>query len=842
MTKGAHTSLELTFQCPLESGLHARPASHLAEVANRFSSQCSVTNLRNGLLANAKSVLNIIAADIRFQDRCVLVISGPDEQSAHPALLQFIENVLPQCDVPLAEAPTSSNVAIIPRQLQAAGVICIAGIPVSRGIAQGKIKVLDKITLPRNIDSPVAVDPEIELSRLKEAITAVRARISEKLKYAVTPLGVAVLQANLAMAGDVSLLERITQAVLQGKSVAQAVVEACELFVDLFLHSENDYVRQRSADVEEICFQLLEEVGGIQLSPPLELTEPSVVVAEALAPQQILGLNRQWLKALVLENSATTSHAAILARSLGIPTVAAVRNAHLLLTSGREVLVDGDRGIVIPTINASVRRFYDREQTTLKLRRERGLQQALEIASTTDRRKLEVAANATSAEETETALENGADGIGLFRTEMIFLGRDEPPSEEEQFTIYSEAAKAAAGRPVIIRTFDIGGDKKVPYLNHGEEENPFLGYRGVRLYAEHQDLLLSQLRAILRASEFGAIQIMAPMVSSVSEVLQFKEFISRAQQQLRDAGSPFKVGIPIGIMIEVPAAAFIIDQLSPEVDFFSIGTNDLSQYFFAADRTNPKVSSLLSVREPAYLRLLSHIVESARKSKKWIGMCGEMASDLDLLPLLVGLGLDEISITSSEIPEFKRSIAELDSTACAELFQRALRCQTKEEAESLLPGHASPTTRPLLTEDLILIDSLSQTKAEVIQEMVDAFYVSGRTNHRHVLEEALWAREALGSTEVGYGFAIPHCKSDALTANSICVLRLREPIDWNSAHPERVRMVILLALRESDRQNTHMQVFSSLARKLINDDFRHSLLAFKDSAATKNFLARELDL
>lgn len=842
MTKGARTSLEFVFQCPLESGLHARPASHLTEVANKFASECSITNLRNGLVANAKSVLNVIAADIRFEDRCVIIVSGPDEQAAHTALLEFVESALPNCDVPLAEVPTVNNGAIIPRQFRAAGVTCITGIPVSRGIAQGKIRVLDKIALPTDIGSREQSDTEAELSRLKEAISAVRSRISEKLKYAVTPVGVAVLEANLAMAGDVALVERLTKGISQGQSVAQAVVEAGEFFVDLFLHSENEYVRQRSADVEEICLQLLEEVGGIQPSPPLELTEPSVVVAETLAPQQILGLHRDWLKALVLENSGTTSHAAILARSLGIPTVAAVRNAHLVLTSGREVMVDGDRGIVIPSINPDVRRFYDREQKTQQRRREKGLEQALKVATTSEGRRLEVAANATSAEETTAALENGADGIGLFRTEMIFLGREEPPSEEEQFAIYSETAKAAAGRPVIIRTFDIGGDKRVPYLNQAEEENPFLGYRGARLYAEHQELLLSQLRAILRASRFGSIQVMAPMISSLHEVVQFKASISRAQEQLRKRGFEFQTDISIGIMIEVPALAFLIDQLSAEVEFFSLGTNDLSQYFYASDRTNPKVSSLLSVREPSFLRLLSQIVEGAHKSKKWIGMCGEMASDLSILPLLIGLGLDEISVIASEIPEFKRSIGELSSSHCTEILQRALHCESSEEVESLLAGAGSPAEMPLLTEELILIDSLSQTKAEVIQEMVDTFYVSGRTNNRQTLEEALWAREALGSTEVGYGFAIPHCKSDALTANSICVLRLKEPIDWNSAHPERVRMVILLALRESDRQNTHMQVFSSLARKLINDDFRHSLLGFKDSAATKTFLSQELDI
>jgi fructose-specific PTS system IIA-like component len=841
MTQPSNTSLQFEFSCPLASGLHARPASHLAEVANRFAAECTVTNLRNGLVANAKSVLGIIAADIRFEDRCGLLVRGPDEHKAQAALRQFVLETLPGCDVPLADSPPRSGP--VPRLLQSAKAICISGTPVSRGIAQGKVVVLRRMTLPASFASGNGSTPQDELARIKEAISAVRHRIGERLKYSVTPVGAAVLQADLAIASDVTLVEQLTEQVLRGKSAAQAVVETGKFFIDLLGHSENEYIRQRAADIEEICLQLLEQVGGAAPATTVELTEPSVLVAETLGPQQLLELDRHWLKALVLEHAAGTSHAAILARSLGIPTLAGVRNARLVLTPEREVVVDAGRGFVVPQISAAVRRFYDREQTTVERRNGRWAQQAGQLAATTDGETIEVAANASSSEELTLAFENGADGIGLFRTEMIFLGRDAAPSEEEQFAIYSEAARVASGRPVIIRTFDIGGDKTAPYLNLPREENPFLGYRGVRIYGEYEELLQSQLRAILRASAAGCVQIMAPMIASLEEIVQFKAAVDRAKQRLQQKSQPFRADIKIGMMVEVPSVAFILDQLCDEVDFFSIGTNDLSQYFFAAERSNPRVSPLFTVRHPGFLRLLAHVVEQIHNARKWVGMCGEMAADVRNLPLLLGLGLDEISAPPAEVQEFKRAIAGLSSEHCVRMLDRSLACRETREVDDLVTAEAfQPSARTLLSDELILLESASQSKEEVLQEMVDAFYISGRTDDRHLLEEALWAREDMGSTGLGYGFAIPHCKTDAVNANSICVLRLKEAIVWDSVHTERVGMVVLLALRDTDAANTHMQIFSSLARKLINDDFRQHLLKMESANEVTSYLAHELGI
>ena len=838
MSQKSDSSLQFVFSCPLASGLHARPASHLAEVANQFASECSITNLRNGRVANAKSVLGIIAADVRHGDRCTLHVSGPDVHTALTALRRFIETVLPQCDVPLAPIASSPR-SKPPRILQTANATYVPGIPVSRGIGQGKVVILKRMTLPKVAGNPSAGDLQKELGRVEEAIGAVRHRIGEKLKYSLTPTGSAVLQADLAMAGDVLLLEKLREQVRLGKTAGQAVVETGEFFVDLLGHSENEYIRQRSADIEEICLQLLEEVSEISPPATIDLNEPSVLVAETLGPQQLLELDRRWLKGLVIEHSSATSHAAILARSLSIPTLAGVRNARLVLTSGREVVVDANRGFVVPQSSAAVRRFYEREQETLERRKKMRSREAEASARTADGRSIEVGANASSGEELSLAFENGADGIGLFRTEMIFLGREDAPTEDEQFAIYSEAARIAGTRPVIIRTFDIGGDKKVPYLNLPHEENPFLGYRGIRIYQEHRELLQSQLRAILRASAAGSVRIMDPMVTSLEELLQFKAEVARAKQHLAHHGLEFKGDVQIGMMIEVPSVAFILDELCKEADFFSIGTNDLSQYFFASDRGNARIAGRFTVQHPAFLRFLKQVVEQIRPSGKWVGMCGEMAADLRNAPLLLGLGLDEISVLAADVHDFKRAISRLRTADCVNIFDRAMACREASGVEELLAEQPHPP-EPLLSEELVLLESTSRTKEEAIHEMVDAFYISSRTEDRDHLEEALWAREAEYSTGLGHGFAIPHCKTDAVTANSICILRLKEPIDWDSIHGEKVRMVVLLALRESEVANTHMQVFSSLARKLDDDDFRQHLLKFDKAEQLTIYLGEQL--
>lgn len=835
-------SPHFSFVCPLSSGMHARPASELAGVANKFISECALTNLRNRRVANAKSVLSIISADIRHGDHCVVQLSGADEQSARANLNRFVAEVLPGCDVSLTETAHPARNSL-PRVLQAADVGCCFGVPASPGIAHGKVVVVSAMSLPVGLTAETPGSPAEELERIKRATSAVRERIRQKLRTSGTPLGEAVLQADLAMADDILFAEKLAQEVAKGKSAGYAVLETGEFFVNLLRQSESEFIRERASDIEEISVQLLDSIYGTDFQEMVvRLQEPSIVVAETLGPQQLLALDRRWLKAIVLEHSGANSHALILARSHSIPAIVGVKNARLTLSPGREVLVEANRGFVTLDFSAPVERFFDREQGTLERRHAlRSNDDGVPVTSK-DGGTFEVAASASSMDGLKLAFDNGADGIGLFRTEMNFLERERPPSEDEQFEIYEQAARLSGERPVIIRTVDLGGDKPARYLDLPREDNPFLGYRGARIYPEHPEILETQLRAILRASVHGRLQIMAPMISSLQEVLHFKAEIATAKGLLELQKTLYQPDIPIGIMVEVPSVAFILDHLCTEVDFFSIGTNDLAQYFFAAARDNPRVTELSNVLHPGFLRFLKRIADDIHAAGKWVGMCGEMASELLYLPLLLGLGLDEISITASKIPEFKRKVKGFSRVDCQRLLAQALACHEAAEVRHLLTSMAPMSvTQPLLTEDLILLKSDSRNKEEAIQELVDMFYAAGRTENREQLEEALWAREALYSTGLGFGFATPHCKTNAITANSIGILKLQEPVDWGAVDSKPVRMVILITMQDSSTSHDHMHVFSTLARKLMDEGFRNQLLAIDDPHKMVRFLDDQFD-
>ncbi|HEY3028403.1 MAG TPA: phosphoenolpyruvate--protein phosphotransferase [Pyrinomonadaceae bacterium] len=838
-------ALEFTFVCPLANGFHARPASNMAAVANRFVADCSLMNLRSGSVANGKSVLSLIAADIRKGDECQFRVSGMDDKEACAALRRFVEHDLPACDEPLTEIATDRCSGMLPRALKLAGVNCYFGLSLSRGIGQGKVLVAGDLVAPRESSTETAAESWREQEQVDGAIAAVRARIEAMLLMRVSTTESAVLKAHLAMLGDITLKEKLSELIAQGLPADRAVEEAGQFFSECLRQSESLYIRERALDIQDLCLQLAEEINGTQFRPAaLELSEPSVVVADILTPQQLLGFERRWLTALVLESAAATSHTIILASSLDIPTLVAVKDASLILLSGQEVIVDANRGLVVAELTPPVRRFYARELNTLRRRLSALERHSLGPAITADGRRLEVAANVSSAEELIPAFERGADAIGLFRTEFLYVGRETAPSEEEQVAVYLRAARHAAGRSVIIRTFDIGGDKPAPYLKLPRETNPFLGYRGVRIYPEHQDLIRTQLRSILRASAYGRLQMLIPMVSSIEEVLSFKQWVAEVQDELKGQQIDFDAAMPIGIMIEVPSVAFILAELCAEVDFFSIGTNDLCQYFLAMDRDNARVAKLSSVGHPGFVRFLKQIVDRVHEAGKWVGMCGEMAGDIRQLPLLVGLGLDEISVTASRIPALKQKITRLSATACEQFLSRTIDCRQVEQPDNVLE-RSQPTEAelPLLDLELVILNDESESKEEVIRQIIDALYVAGRTEDRELLEDAVHAREATYSTGVGYGFAIPHCKTSAVSCDSIGILKLRRPVEWDSLDGQPVQVVILMALRESaTAANKHMQVFARLARKLMDKEFRDQLLVAQDANTVLTHVARELGL
>ena len=837
------TSFEITFACPLPNGLHARPATQFAEAAGQFTAEVTLTNLRSGAMANAGSILGLISLDIRHGDTCLLRISGANAATAHAELQRFVVEILPTFDAPLP-AVAAGSAGRLPPALRNEPVRWVAGTAACTGIGHGTVVHLGGLALPTAMDGRLIGLPAEELEALERARDTVLRELRRRIADGATPVEAGILGAHLAILDDRALREEMAARVAAGATAEQAVVEAGRFFASRLRAAESAFVRERALDVEDVCIRLVDVLCGGRLRSLLPtLTGPTILVADHMTPRQFLDLNSRWLCGLVLEQPGLTSHAVILARSRNLPTLVGASGARAMLKEGVAAIVDGDAGVALEAAAESTKRYYERVSRAHQ-RRHATLRAATGVARTKDGRSLEIAANVGSAAEVGDAVELSADGVGLFRTEMLFLGQDHPPSEAVQLAEYLAAVRAAAGRPVVFRTFDVGGDKPVPYLNLPREANPFLGYRGVRIYPEFEGLLREQLRALLRAAVAGPVWIMVPMITTAEELGWVRGVFNGVQDELAAGG--WRPGEPIrlGVMIETPAATFQIESLAAEADFFSIGTNDLAQYFLAVEREGGRVSSLCNVRHPAFLRLLARTAREARRCGRWLGMCGEMAGHVANLPLLVGLELDEISVSAAQIAPLKWALAQHSAADARGLLERALKCDTSAEVDDLLAREASAgdAEEELLEERHVFLDADLSGKEDAIGCLVSELFASGVTDDRIALEEAIWAREAIYSTGLGYGFAIPHCKSDAVRSGVITLARLRTPIAWGAADDEPVRCVILLAMRASDAANTHMRVFAKLARKLMHEDFRARLLAADRPAAIVEFMASELEL
>jgi len=825
--------LEKQFACPLPNGVHARPASALEEVARRFVSDAIVVNQRSQRAADAKSILSIVSADIRHLDPCALSVSGADERDAMAALSEFIDNQFPLCDEPLGPETHLAVDVRLPPCLANAQATVYPGAPAAAGFAIGRVVRVGAFRVPFALAEAAVSDPHQEWRELVNALDQLDAAYERRLKEPGAGIALALLKTRRAIARDAEFRRRLQEATLiRRRSAAGSIAEAEAWFSRDLAATGSALLRDRALDIQDVSWELLRErYGGALEEEVIELTTDSIVVAESLTPGQFLALDRKFLKGLALSSGSAMSHTIILARSFGIPTL--VRAQNLATLGAEEAVVDANLGVLLAPVTRNVSRYYKLESRRVSERRER----LAALTKATGEAPLKVAANISTAEEAAAAFAAGADGIGLFRTEMLFMGRATPPGEDEQFEIYKTVVAAADGKPVVIRTLDVGGDKPLPYLNLPAEANPFLGYRAVRIYAEFEDLFTAQIRALLRASAFGQLKIMIPMIATFEEARWAKSIVERER-----VGRGVRQSPPVGAMIETPAAALSIDHLSAEMDFFSIGSNDLLQYVMAADRGSERLARLYRPLQPAFLRLLMRVIDSARRQGRSISLCGEMGGDIALLPLLAGSGLDTISAAIPAIPELKAELGSLNIDECRSFWEAATEARTAEEVASLLQQFASRHAAPLLDPELMLLNSDAATKEEAIKIAADTLFVMGRTGDPLAVEEAVWVRERTHSTGFGKGFAIPHCKTNAMRNPSLVVLRPNTPIEWDSVDGKPVGVMILMAVRESYSAVDHLKMLARVARLLADESFRSHVESEEDAESLCKFLAEAVNL
>jgi fructose-specific PTS system IIA-like component len=697
----------------------------------------------------------------------------------------------------------------------------------------------DPALAPDLAETPAGRPAAEESAAFRAAVSALEGDLLSRRAAAANATERAVLEAHAAILRDPALAAAVEEAIGHGGlSAAGAVARAGRHFSSALRASRSAYLRERMADIRDVAHRLIAHLSGTAVSVQrIHLAAPSILIAEDLAPSEFLALDRPKLLGLVLESAGSTSHTLILARARGIPAVTGIPGARDRLQPGEEVIVDGGRGLLIPSPSSAVVRYFERDGAALADKTARNRAAAGLSGQTSDGRRIEIAANIGHPEELAPAWANGAEGIGLFRTELLLLDRTAPPSEEEQTELYSRLARESGGRPIIIRTFDIGGDKPIPYLPMPAESNPFLGFRGVRTYEKFADLLRGQLRAILRAAVHGPLKIMFPMVGTVDEMIAAKEHLAAVREELGRAGIPHRGGIETGMMVEVPSAALLVDRFAGHADFFSVGSNDLLQYVMAADRGNPAVQALHQPLHPGFLRLLKTAVDAARGRGKWIGLCGELAASARSLPLLVGLGFDELSMSAAAVPETKARLRALDTASCRALLDAALECSRAAEVDTLLAEFsAGAASGELIVPGLVRVGADCRSRAEVLHELSVMMEAAERTDDRIGLERDLWRREDTFSTGIGFGVAIPHCQSDAVRGVSIAVLRLAAPIDWSAADGEPVDAAVMLALPAGGPAREHLKLLARLSRRLVHDDFREALRSAADADAVVGIL------
>ncbi|HHQ1009260.1 TPA: phosphoenolpyruvate--protein phosphotransferase [Listeria innocua] len=567
----------------------------------------------------------------------------------------------------------------------------LKGIAASDGIAIAKAYLLVEPDL--SYEKTEVTDVESEVKRFESALEVSRTELSTIREKAAKDLGedkAQIFDAHLLVLNDPELTGPIEESIKNAKTNAEtALQETTDMFIGMFESMDNEYMRERAADIKDVRKRVLSHLLGVTIPNPALIDKEVVVVAADLTPSDTAQLNRKFVKGFVTDIGGRTSHSAIMARSLEIPAVVGTKEVTASVAKNDIVIIDGLEGNVIIHPTEEQIAHYEKIKSDFALQQAEWEKLKNEKTVSKDGVHVELAANIGTPNDLEGVISNGGEAVGLYRTEFLYMGRDNFPTEEEQFEAYKAVVSGMDGKSVVVRTLDIGGDKTLPYLELPEEMNPFLGFRAIRLCFANEELFRTQLRALLRASVYGNLKIMFPMIATVNEFRQARDILLDEKAKLKAAGTEVSDSIELGIMIEIPAAAVLADQFAKEVDFFSIGTNDLIQYTMAADRMNERVSYLYQPYNPSILRLVKMVIDASHKEGKWTGMCGEMAGDQTAVPLLLGLGLDEFSMSASSILKSRSLIKRLDQSEMVKLAEEALNKSTAEEVVELVEKYTA---------------------------------------------------------------------------------------------------------------------------------------------------------
>ncbi|ALP38045.1 phosphoenolpyruvate-protein phosphotransferase [Paenibacillus sp. IHB B 3084] len=562
----------------------------------------------------------------------------------------------------------------------------ISGIAASAGIAIARAFILEHPNYA--VERRAVGDAEAEIARLDAALVKSQTELEAIKEKTLQELGekkAEIFASHLLILNDPELIDPVKAKIRDEQLNADyALNEVATQFISMFENMKSAYLQERASDMRDVTKRILNHLLGVHFVSPAEIAEETIVLAEDLTPSDTAQLNREFVKGFATNIGGRTSHSAIMARSLEIPAVVGTKNILSQAKSGDLIIVDGLDGHVFVNPSEEIVAEYQAKQVAYDKQREEWRKLRGEATVSVDGVHVELAANIGTPNDVAGVLDNGGEGVGLYRTEFLYMGRDKLPSEEVQYTAYKTVLERMEGKPVVVRTLDIGGDKELPYLDLPKEMNPFLGFRAIRLCLDRQDIFRTQLRALLRASVHGNLRIMFPMIATLNEFRESKAVLLEEKEKLVAEGVAVSEEIQLGIMVEIPSTAVLADQFAKEVDFFSIGTNDLIQYTMAADRMNERVSYLYQPYNPSILRLVKMVIDAAHREGRWVGMCGEMAGDTTAIPLLLGLGLDEFSMSATSILPARSQISKLSRADMEKLAAKALDMQTAEQVVELV--------------------------------------------------------------------------------------------------------------------------------------------------------------